>query len=102
MRSLCDELLEHVYVSPSSTTAAIFFCRPDVHFGALGVHWEQHAGGVNLGHDAEQVGRAPCVAGAVYYLVPLHIKLVKAVVVYPLVVQNHFLVVRLACRVNVE
>ena len=29
-------------------------------------------------------------------------KLVKAVVVYPLVVQNHFLVVRLACRVNVE
>ena len=29
-------------------------------------------------------------------------KLVKAVVVYPLVVQNHFLVVRLACRVNAE
>jgi hypothetical protein len=90
----CDELLERVYVSPSSTTAAIFFCRPDVHCGALGVHREQH--------DAEQVGGAPCVARAVYYRVPLHTKLVKAVVVYPLVVQNHFLVVRLACRVNVE
>ena len=66
------------------------------------MHWEQHAGGVYLGHDAEQVGGAPCVARAVYYLVPLHIKLVKAIVVYPLVVQNHFLIVRLACRVNVE
>jgi hypothetical protein len=91
-----------MYVSPSSTTAAIFFCRPDVHFGALGVHREQHSGGLYLSHDAEQVGRAPCVAGAVCYRVPLHTKLVKAVVVYPLVDQNHFLVVRLACRVNVE
>jgi hypothetical protein len=66
------------------------------------VHREQHAGGVYLAHDAKQVGGAPCVAGAVYYLVPVHTKLVKAVVVYPLVVQNHFLVVRLACRVNAE
>ena len=42
------------------------------------------------------------MAGAVYYRVPVHTKFVKAVVVYPLVVQNHFLVVRLACRVNAE
>jgi hypothetical protein len=42
------------------------------------------------------------VAGAVYYRVPVHTKFVKAVVVYALVVQNHFLVVRLACRVNAE
>jgi hypothetical protein len=26
------------------------------------VHREQHVGGVYLGHDAEQVGGAPCVA----------------------------------------
>lgn len=86
MRSLCDELLERVRLALFDHCCHLFLSPSRAFRGARCVHRERHAGGVYLGHDAKQVGGAPCVAGAVYYGVPLHTKLVKAVVVYPLVV----------------
>lgn len=64
----------------------------------LGVYLKEHFG-VDLLLDAKEV-RPLRMAGAVY-LVALHAKLVKSVV-DPLLVQDHFLIVRLACGMDIE